>query len=304
MKKLFFLNLLLVTFVANSQNNIFPEPGPGNVGIGTTTPTEKLEVVGTVLAKRGLFTNSQPNGSTFIDYADRNEKCLAIGVGTRFDNTQSLFTVFDFPQSNLNPVAQSTIGLEDRSYTTRWGFNADTGGKSTLTYYNKSQSGFFILNEDGNDNVVLQMPKANTRVIIAGDNNYLPEHKFVVKNGSAMIEGNILTNSNIGIGTSSFIDGTDTYKLSVNGKIRANAVKVYTDWADFVFEDTYKLPTLEEVENYINKNGHLKNIPSAKEVEENGIELGEMNKLLLQKIEELTLYTIQLKKEIDELKAK
>ena len=107
---------------------------------------------------------------------------------------------------------------------------------------------------------------------------------------------------NVAIGTNSFDDGTDTFKLSVNGFLRANRVKVYTDWADYVFLSDYKLPPLEEVEDYINKNGHLKDIPSAETVEKNGIELGEMNKLLLQKIEELTLYVIELYKEIQKLK--
>jgi hypothetical protein len=63
------------------------------------------------------------------------------------------------------------------------------------------------------------------------------------------------------------------------------------------------LPTLEEVEQHIKDNGHLKDIPSAKEVEQNGIEVGEMNKLLLQKVEELTLYMIEMNKEINSLKA-
>ena len=62
----------------------------------------------------------------------------------------------------------------------------------------------------------------------------------------------------------------------------------------------YNLPTLEEVERHINKKGHLKDIPSAKEVEENGIFLGDMNSKLLQKIEELTLYIIQQEKKIKE----
>jgi len=110
------------------------------------------------------------------------------------------------------------------------------------------------------------------------------------------------TNGNVGIGTSSFVDGSDIYKLSVDGRLRADAVKVYTTWADFVFEADYELPTLSEVEAHIAKFGHLKDIPSAAEVEANGIELGEMNKLLLQKIEELTLYVIEMKKEIEVLK--
>lgn len=73
-------------------------------------------------------------------------------------------------------------------------------------------------------------------------------------------------------------------------------------WADFVFEPTYKLPSLQELEIYINKNKHLPEVPSAAEVEKNGVDVGEMNKILLQKIEELTLHVIRQQKEIEELK--
>ena len=97
---------------------------------------------------------------------------------------------------------------------------------------------------------------------------------------------------NIGIGT----DAPGTYRLAVNGNIRAKEIKVETTyWPDYVFIKEYKLPSLEEVQKHIDQNGHLINIPSAKEIEENGLELGEMNRLLLEKIEELTLYIIQLK---------
>ena len=109
----------------------------------------------------------------------------------------------------------------------------------------------------------------------------------------------IFRTGGVGINTASLGD----YKLAVNGKIRAKEVKVEeSNWSDFVFKDDYYLPTLKEVENYIDKNGHLPNIPSEAEVEENGINIGEMQAKLLQKIEELTLYVIQLEKEIDELK--
>ncbi|WP_437398714.1 hypothetical protein [Flagellimonas lutimaris] len=100
----------------------------------------------------------------------------------------------------------------------------------------------------------------------------------------------------VGIGTTT----PGIYKLAVLGKIRAEEIKVETGWADYVFEEGYDLPTLEEVEKHIKEKGHLINIPSAKEVEENGIKLGEMNKLLLEKIEELTLYVIQLKNQVEE----
>ncbi|MGS2764556.1 hypothetical protein [Sinomicrobium sp. M5D2P9] len=98
---------------------------------------------------------------------------------------------------------------------------------------------------------------------------------------------------NVGIGT----DNPDT-KLAVNGVVHTKEVKVDLDgWSDFVFAEDYKLPTLEEVELHIKEKGHLKNIPSAQEVEKNGILLGEMDSKLLQKIEELTLYILELNKE-------
>lgn len=122
-----------------------------------------------------------------------------------------------------------------------------------------------------------------------------------VANTNERIKMRISETGDICIGTLSTSDSTGPYKLSVNGKVRANEVKVYTGWADFVFEKDYNLPTLEEVENHINTKGHLKDIPNAKEVEENGIYLGEMNSKLLQKIEELTLYTIQQEKRINSL---
>ena len=102
----------------------------------------------------------------------------------------------------------------------------------------------------------------------------------------------------VGIGT----NNPGVYKLAVNGTIRAKEIVIETGWADFVFESDYHLPTLEEVENHIKEKGHLKDIPSAKEVAEKGIGLGEMDAKLLQKIEELTLYTIEQEKEIDQLK--
>ena len=107
-------------------------------------------------------------------------------------------------------------------------------------------------------------------------------------------------NGNVGIGTSN----SQGYKLAVNGTIRAKEVKVETGWAGFVFKEGYQLPTLEEVENHINEKGHLPNIPSEAEVRANGVDLRAMNAKLLQKIEELTLYVIELRKEINELKVR
>ncbi|WP_348746983.1 hypothetical protein [Tenacibaculum sp. 190524A02b] len=106
----------------------------------------------------------------------------------------------------------------------------------------------------------------------------------------------ILSNGDVGIGT----PNPKGFKLGVDGRIAATEVKIakYENWSDFVFEEEYQLPTLKEVENHISKKGHLKDIPSAKEVKENGFFLGEMDAKLLQKIEELTLYTINQEKQL------
>jgi len=98
--------------------------------------------------------------------------------------------------------------------------------------------------------------------------------------------------------------GVSGGNMAIDGALKAKEIEVKPNvWADFVFNEDYKLPTLEEVENHIQEKGHLVNIPPEKEVIENGIHLGEMNMKLLLKIEELTLYTIQQEKEIKRLKS-
>jgi len=105
-------------------------------------------------------------------------------------------------------------------------------------------------------------------------------------------------NGNVGIGTTD----PGNYKLNVAGSIRADEIKVNTTGADFVFEPTYKLRPLAEVETFIKQNKHLPNVAPAAEMQTNGVSMGEMQAKLLEKVEELTLYVIELKKEIEVLK--
>jgi hypothetical protein len=111
--------------------------------------------------------------------------------------------------------------------------------------------------------------------------------------------GNIsYSDGNVGIGTTA-----PDAKLTVKGNIHTNEVKVDLLGAvapDYVFEPTYDLKPLTEIETYIKENKHLPEVPSAKEMEKNGVQLGEMNMLLLKKVEELTLYSIEQNKKLNE----
>lgn len=93
-------------------------------------------------------------------------------------------------------------------------------------------------------------------------------------------------------------------ELDVNGTIRAKEIKVESNWADFVFKKDYKLPSLGEVKKHIEEKGTLPGVPSESDVKANGVNLGEVNAILLQKIEELTLYVIKQQEEIELLKEK
>ena len=114
--------------------------------------------------------------------------------------------------------------------------------------------------------------------------------------------GNVhYSTGNIGMGTTA----ESAYGLAVDGHIHTQEVKVDLDgWADHVFAKGYGLPTLEEVQRHIVEKGHLINIPSAAEVAAKGTELGEMNRLLLEKVEELTLYILAHDAKRKELQAR
>jgi len=106
------------------------------------------------------------------------------------------------------------------------------------------------------------------------------------------------SSANVGVGTTN-----PQSKFAVNGTITAKEVKVtQTGWSDFVFAEDYRLLPLDELETYVSKEKHLPGIPPAKEVEKNGLAIADTLSKQMQKIEELTLYMIQLKKENEQLK--
>jgi hypothetical protein len=206
--------------------------GGGNVGVGTLTPGEKLEV----------------NGNAYFQR-------LRSGNALFKDNSRNSLNSFNTGQ--------------DPSLSTGW-IAADFGGSDNASDRLVVGSGF------------------GGKVVI-GTHNY----NLTSWGGDLLISP---TGGNVAIGTTIARE-----RLSVNGKIRAHEIKVETaNWPDYVFKKEYSLTPLPEVEKYINTNGHLPEIPSALEVQKEGIALGELNNTLVKKIEELTLHLIEQQKQLTE----
>lgn len=181
-------------------------------------------------------------------------------------------------------------------------------------YVSTSNTNAFTIGRGVNSSTKLNNNQSNT--LMVGFNSTVPTFFVGASSGAG-------TTGKVGIATSSPIRTFDVNGMShfsdtmsigttktngsllaVAGKISAEEVEVSfsSTWPDFVFSTSYELNTLAQVEEYINQHSHLPNVPSADEVAEKGINIAEMDAILLQKIEELTLYTIAQQKQLDEQK--
>ena len=130
------------------------------------------------------------------------------------------------------------------------------------------------------------------------------ESNIEMVGGININSSNIALNSNGSAVFSGQVQIGNGFNCDATGHLKVKDLCVtLSGWSDYVFDEGYRLMPLGEVEQYVTAHRHLPDVPSASEVEENGVDVGEMNKLLLQKVEELTLYVIDLQKQIDELKS-
>lgn len=146
---------------------------------------------------------------------------------------------------------------------------------------------------------VLTTRLRNRSLIIGNEEKYMGNDiKFTTTSQNetwASVKLIVKNNGNIGIGTE-----TPDAKLAVNGDIHSKEVRIdLNNWPDYVFNQDYKLPTIKQAELHIKEKGHLINMPSAEKVEAKGLELGEITRLQQEKIEELTLYIIELNKRLE-----
>jgi hypothetical protein len=286
---------IMLSFMFAAQigfaQNTFPFPESGRVGIGTATPTVLLQAQSVV--------------DTFVAHFSGNNLSNGVAIGTSAENTgiiQGYSKTFSTtsnialqPYSGnlgvgvVNPSQKLEVGgsglFNGRVIST---ISGDIGGEIVINNPSKTANGtaksWSIFNMTGGYGNSLQFWAYDNLGCAAGG---LCTNRFT-----------IMDNGNVGIGVLN-----PNNKLDVKGTIHSQEVKVdMLDWSDFVFKKGYNLPTLEEVEKHIAEKGHLENIPSEEEVLKNGIVLGEMNAKLLQKIEELTLYMIEMKKENERVK--
>jgi hypothetical protein len=243
----------------------------GNVGIGTVSPSEKLTVTNNAtnaitIGVRGAYPVVSATGTNYYKQAEIGEPVYNIPAGVVDSGYRIGLAVQGYTYTN---DFAGTLGTQ-MSLWVRAGSNT---GAPTGTITNSY--GIYLENLDGGVNVV---------------NKYgLFQSNPTAKNYFA---------GNVGIGTTS-----PTEKLSVNGRIRAKEVIVETtNWSDYVFAKDYKLASLSEVEQHIRQQGHLPGVPSATEVAEKGVSVGDMQAVLLAKIEELTLHQIAQEKELARLR--
>nr|NQU89972.1 hypothetical protein [Bacteroidota bacterium] len=285
----------------------------GKVGIGTSQPGYKLEVAGdlkftgNLFDADGLFKTGKwdKNGNDQIYYNDGN-----VGIGTDTpDNTLEVkgTTVLDFNQGNTagNALILKSGDEQLKIMDIGDGDYGIIGNQANNTYIkafsNDSTNGASIfLNKNGNVGINNENPAF--AVDVNGDISLSGQ---ILQNGIPFKKGVWEVNDNdiyynqgrVGIGTT----GYDDFKLAVNGKIIAEELKIIESVpeSDFVFYDDYSLKSLSEVESYIKQHKHLPEVPSAAEFKENGYGVGEMDDLLLRKVEELTLYLIEQQKTVE-----
>ncbi|MCQ2607720.1 MAG: hypothetical protein MJ197_03430 [Bacteroidales bacterium] len=190
-------------------------------------------------------------------------------------------------------------------------------GEFTFNHYIGSNNKFFTLTKNG---ILSTNCKINSTDSILASNikvsNLIQANKITTPaltiNGTSNptnfkfgVVGKSYFSDFVGIGTSN-LTFTSGFKLAVKGGILCEEVKVIANVpsADYVFEKDYKLHSIEEVAEYVKENKHLPDVPSAKDFKENGYKIGDMDNLLLQKIEELTLYIIEQQKQIKELQSR
>lgn len=293
----------------------------GNVGIGILTPTAPLSLL------------EVKNGSVLFDGYIGTTPISGVGARMMWVPSKSAFragsvsgTQWNDASIGLNSFACGLSTTASGQYSVSMGAGVIASGNSAFSVgFNTNASGaqsnafnYYSIASGSYASAFGQRTTAQAyNSFVIGRFNVNPgtystttwvatEPLFVLGNGSSAATANnaltVLKNGNVLIDKATQVNST--YKLDVNGKIRASEIVVNTTGADFVFEKNYELMPLDVLEQKIKADKHLPEIASAEEMQTNGVGLSELNTKLLQKTEELTLYIIELNKRIERLENK
>ncbi len=274
----------------------------GFVGIGTGTPSTRLHVVGDITVSN-LLNNSTRD---YIVSTDETGKLILTNVSTLRDNlgnhiaTQNL--ILGSQTMRLSSGSEKVIGPDGRDWTPGLKFHNEQPGQLELGAV--SEVSFNLNNYVSEFGTPLSCMYWTANSRCGGIGFGLNSNN----KGCIMWDQNnpqsIMTfvGTKVGIGCD---PGTSKHRLFVKDGIVAEEVlvKLQNQWSDYVFNADYDLMSLDKLSDFITKNQHLPDIPTAREVDDNGLNVGEMNALLLKKVEELTLYIIKQQEQLDKQQA-
>jgi hypothetical protein len=305
--------------VSSTDGELFRVRNNNTVGVGQAQPRERLHI--------GELMTFHDGGSKFMGFnvyydasaqqlrnivADRPSVSVGINDGTAgfpvfsigIDNAPVVGQVMAGPFKGLAMVPNGNTGIGTLTPSARLSVmgSGTTSATNAMTVANNANNTFAVFRDDGMVGIGTNNPSA--RLAVHGTGNTTATVALSVSNANGSVALRVRDDAKVLVGPTAIATGThNDYRMSVDGKLVARSfVATETGWADDVFEPGYDLMPLDTLEAFIAENGHLPDVPTTAEVTARGVDVAETMVTLLRKVEELTLYVLELKRENNALR--